>query len=80
MVLTNGAPLDKARNTIIMLHGRGASAYDILSLSTYLDQEHTAFLAPQAALGATVTQRIYPNMGHSVNEDEIEFVREALKA
>jgi predicted esterase len=32
------------------------------------------------ALGATVTKRIYPNMGHNVNEDEIEFVREVLKA
>ncbi|NJM42126.1 MAG: phospholipase [Anaerolineae bacterium] len=201
MVLTNGAPLDKAHNAVIMLHGRGASAYDILSLSTYLDQEHTAFLAPQAAnsawyphrfiepveqnapwlssalgvvgglvqqanaaglptervfvlgfsqgaclslefvarhpakyggvfalsgaliengdkprdyagslqgtpvflgcsdadfhiplarversaevmttLGAAVTKRIYPNMGHSVNEDEIAFVKDALKA
>ena len=49
MVLTNGAPLDKARKAVIMLHGRGASAYDILSLSTYLDQEHIAYLAPQAA-------------------------------
>jgi predicted esterase len=199
-VLTNGAPINKARNAVLMLHGRGASAYDILALSKYLDQEHTAFLAPQAAnsvwyphrflepveknepwlssalglvarlvqqahaagitservfllgfsqgaclalefaarhpahyggafalsgaliengdrprdyagslhgtlaflgcsdvdfhiplarversaevlqaLGATVTKRIYPNMGHNVNEDEIEFVREALK-
>ena len=57
MVLTHGAPTDKARNAVIMLHGRGASAYDILSLSTYLDQEHTAFLAPQAADRAWYPQR-----------------------
>ena len=57
MVLTHGAPLDKAHNAVIMLHGRGASAYDILSLSTYLDQERTAFLAPQAANSAWYPQR-----------------------
>ena len=48
-VLNNGQPLDKARNAMIMLHSRGAGAYDILSLSQYLSQERTAFLAPQAA-------------------------------
>ena len=57
MVLTNGVPLDKAHKAIIMLHGRGASAYDILSLSTYLDQEHIAYLAPQAANSEWYPQR-----------------------
>ena len=27
------------------------------------------------AMGADVTERIYPAMGHTVNEDELEFVR-----
>jgi phospholipase/carboxylesterase len=27
------------------------------------------------AMGAEVTERIYPNMGHTVNEDELEAVR-----
>ena len=49
IVLNNGQPLDKAHSAMIMLHGRGAGAYDILSLSQYLSQERTAFLAPQAA-------------------------------
>jgi predicted esterase len=31
-------------------------------------------------LGADVTMRIYPGMGHTVNEDEIEAVREMLAA
>ena len=48
-VLTNGAALNKARAAMIMIHGRGASAQDILSLSTYLTQEHVSFMAPQAA-------------------------------
>ena len=26
-------------------------------------------------LGGNVTERLYPNMGHSVNQDEITFVR-----
>ena len=30
------------------------------------------------ALGGEVTERIYPRMGHTVNEDEIEFVRDLL--
>lgn len=31
-----------------------------------------------AALGASVDKRIYPGMGHSVNEDELEAVRSLL--
>jgi predicted esterase len=31
-----------------------------------------------ARMGATVTKRIYPGMGHQVNEDELEFVRELM--
>jgi phospholipase/carboxylesterase len=30
------------------------------------------------ALGGAVTERLYPGMGHTVNEDEIAFVREIL--
>lgn len=30
------------------------------------------------ALGANVTTRIYPNMGHTVNDDEIAFARELI--
>jgi predicted esterase len=29
-------------------------------------------------LGGSVTERIYPGMGHAINEDEIEFVRQLL--
>lgn len=31
-------------------------------------------------MGATVTERIYPGMGHLVNDDEIAFAREVLDA
>ncbi len=30
-------------------------------------------------LGGEVTERIYPDMGHTVNQDEIDFVREMMK-
>jgi phospholipase/carboxylesterase len=31
-------------------------------------------------LGAEVTMRLYPGMGHAVNADEAEFVREMMRA
>ena len=37
--------------------------------------ESTAVLR---ALGADVTERIYPGMGHTVNQDELDFVREIV--
>jgi phospholipase/carboxylesterase len=29
-------------------------------------------------LGASVTARLYPNMGHTVNEDEIAWIQELI--
>jgi hypothetical protein len=29
-------------------------------------------------MGAAVTKRIYPGMGHTINEDEIAFVRSLI--
>src|SRR5260370_42449785 len=48
-VLTAGEPLARARAVLLMLHGRGASAEDILSLAGELAQRGFAYLAPQAA-------------------------------
>lgn len=31
-------------------------------------------------LGGAVTERLYPNMGHTINDDEIAFVREMMRA
>lgn len=49
MVLTAGGPLTRARAALLMLHGRGATAQDILSFASALAQPGVAFLAPQAA-------------------------------
>jgi predicted esterase len=48
-LLSAGVPLEEARAAIIMLHGRGADATDILSLYHEFDQDGLAYLAPQAA-------------------------------
>jgi predicted esterase len=48
-VLVSGRPLDSANAAVILVHGRGASARDILSLSEELDQPEFAYLAPEAA-------------------------------
>lgn len=44
-----GAPLDQARAAMIMLHGRGATAEDILGLAGEFRRPDFAYLAPQAA-------------------------------
>jgi predicted esterase len=44
-----GAPLAEAQGTVVLLHGRGGSAEDILSLAQPLYREGLAYLAPQAA-------------------------------
>jgi predicted esterase len=43
-----GAKLEEASTAMILIHGRGASAEDILSLSTHLDYPGVVYLAPQA--------------------------------
>jgi phospholipase/carboxylesterase len=48
-VLTLGAELSQATAAVILLHGRGASAEDILGLATEMYDERFAYLAPQAA-------------------------------
>jgi len=48
-VLAAGAPLAKARAAMLMVHGRGATANDILGLGLELRHPDVAYLAPQAA-------------------------------
>ena len=48
-VRTLGAPLAQAAAAIVLLHGRGASAEDILGLAAEMYDERVAYLAPQAA-------------------------------
>jgi predicted esterase len=48
-VLTGGHKLVGAGGAVILLHGRGGSAEDILHLSTEFNHPELAYLAPQAA-------------------------------
>lgn len=50
-IKTGGKSLNEAENVLIMIHGRGGSAQDILSLSQHLNVEDYALLAPQATNG-----------------------------
>lgn len=52
-----GAPIEEARAAMILLHGRGASAEDILTVAAELNIDNTAFLAPQAARYTWYPQR-----------------------
>lgn len=45
---TAGRPLGTATKALILLHGRGGSAADILSLASHLHVQDFALLAPQA--------------------------------
>jgi len=47
-VLAAGQPLEKARAAMVLVHGRGGTAQDILSLADELARPDFAFLAPQA--------------------------------
>lgn len=48
-VLHSGAPPEQARAAMIMVHGRGADARDIISLAPELGQPDFAYFAPQAS-------------------------------
>jgi phospholipase/carboxylesterase len=48
-VFAAGEPLERARAAMLLVHGRGATAHDILTLAAEFDQPGYAYLAPQAA-------------------------------
>ena len=43
-----GKPLNEAKKAVILLHGRGADARDILSFASYLEVKDYALVAPEA--------------------------------
>lgn len=47
-ITTSGKNIDETRKVLIMLHGRGATAGDILSIADHLDVKDFALVAPQA--------------------------------
>ncbi|MCW3463940.1 alpha/beta hydrolase [Chitinophaga nivalis] len=47
-IITSGKPITAASKALILVHGRGASATDILSLANWFPVDDFALLAPQA--------------------------------
>jgi phospholipase/carboxylesterase len=47
-IITAGKDITEASKVLLMIHGRGGSAQDILSLSSYLEVNDFALWAPQA--------------------------------
>jgi phospholipase/carboxylesterase len=47
-IIATGKELDEKNKVLILLHGRGGSAEDILSFSSYLEVKDFVLLAPQA--------------------------------
>ncbi|UPK72580.1 alpha/beta hydrolase [Chitinophaga filiformis] len=50
-IITAGKKTTEAKKALIMIHGRGGSAEDILTLSNYLEVKDYALIAPQATGG-----------------------------
>ncbi len=65
-VLAAGAALAEARAAVVLVHGRGASAEDILGFAEPLARPGVAFLAPQAAEHTWYPQRFLAPL--AVNE------------
>jgi len=70
-----GTPLDQAKGVVILLHGRGGAARDILTLSRALAPANApiAFLAPQATNSAW-----YPNSFFAERESNQPELNSAL--
>ncbi len=73
-VLSMGEPLERARAAMLMVHGRGAQAKDILTLADQFGAPGFAYLAPQAA-GNTW----YPNRFLAPLEDNEPWLSSALQ-
>ncbi len=61
-VLTRGVALADAHAAVILLHGRGADAADILPLANEFDVANVAYLAPDAAQNAWYPDRFMEPM------------------
>jgi predicted esterase len=73
-ILEAGEPLATARAAMILVHGRGASAADIMTLGAELMHPGVAYFAPQAAGNAW-----YPNPFTSPIESNEPYLSSALE-
>ena len=73
-MLEAGERLDKARAAMILLHGRGATAEDVMTLAAELKHPEFAYLAPRAAGNAW-----YPNPFTAPLEANEPYLSSALE-
>jgi len=72
-VLQAGEPLTAARAAMVLLHGRGATAEDIMTLAAEVERPGWAYLAPQASGNAW-----YPNPFTAPLESNEPYLSAAL--
>lgn len=72
-VLQAGEPLRSARAAMILVHGRGATAEDIMTVAAEVQRPGFAYLAPQAAGNAW-----YPNPFTAPLESNEPYLSDAL--
>lgn len=72
-IKTGGKALEDADKVLIMIHGRGASAQDILTLATHLHVQEYALLAPKAT-----NHTWYPFSFMAKNEQNEPWLTSAL--
>jgi phospholipase/carboxylesterase len=73
-VVTRGKPVEEASGAVILLHGRGASAEDILGVVDEIHLNDLAYLAPQAARNTW-----YPNSFLAPLEQNEPWLTSALE-
>ena len=73
-VLSTGAALSDAHAAVILLHGRGSMAQNILGLAEQLPQDRIVYLAPQAA-----NNNWYPLSGFLPVEENQPYVSSAFE-
>jgi predicted esterase len=73
-VLQAGEPLNSARAAMILLHGRGATAEDIMTIASEVQAAGWVYFAPQAAGGAW-----YPNPFPAPIESNEPYLSAALE-
>lgn len=72
-IKTAGQPLHEAKKALIMVHGRGADARDILGLASHLNVSDYALLAPEAT-----NNTWYPNSFLAKPEQNEPWLSSAL--
>jgi predicted esterase len=64
-VLATGTPLAEARAAVVLAHGRGADARDILGLAQHFAVPGVAYLAPDAAMQHWYPARFMEPLAHN---------------